>query len=134
MDEQKQQAAAEALRMLAQKRMGHIAWARSELQRLRSRAKLAAEEIHKGTKDLDDPEISRMNNKKQAEEKMKNCINAALKEIEEMGLADELEKKAKQEREMLKEFKKKAKQEEEKMRRRCCPRKKMRRRKARGGG
>ena len=113
-EEQKQQAQAEAVRKHMQKKMGRIAYVRAELERLRQRAALAAEEIHKGTKDLADPEISVENKKKQAEEKMKISINEALKEILEMGLAEELKKKAKQEEAMYEEFKKKAKQEEDK--------------------
>ena len=37
--------------------MGNIAYIRAELERLRQRAALAAEEIRKGTKDFADPEI-----------------------------------------------------------------------------
>ena len=107
LEEKIQMAKAEAVRKMVQEKMGHIAYVRAELSRLRQRAALAAEEIHKGTKDLADPEISVENKKKQAEEKMKISIDEALQEIEELGLAEEL--------------KKKAKQEEEKMRRRGWP-------------
>ena len=56
-DEQKQWMQAEAVMMFGQKQMGHSAYVRAELERMRQRAALAAEEIHKGTKDLADPEI-----------------------------------------------------------------------------
>ena len=49
---------------MVQKKIGRIEYARAELKRLRQRAALAAEEIHKGTKDLADPEISVENKKK----------------------------------------------------------------------
>ena len=42
---------------MVQKKMGNSAYIRAELERLGQRAVLAAEEIHKGTKDLADPEI-----------------------------------------------------------------------------
>ena len=98
-DEEKQLAQAEAVRMMVKQKIGHIAYVRAELERLRQRAALAAEEIHKGTKDLADPEISVENKKKEAQEKMKISIDKALQEIEELGLAEELKKKAKQEEE-----------------------------------
>ena len=45
-DEQKQLAQSEAVRMMVQKKIGHIAYVRAELERLRQRAALAAEVIH----------------------------------------------------------------------------------------
>ena len=116
--EQKEQAMAEAVRKNMQKKMGRIEYVRAELERLRQRATIAAEEIHSGSKDLDDPEISVDNKKKQAEEKIKMIIKKALKDIEEMGRDEELKNKAKQEEAMYEEFKKKAKakqEEDEKM-------------------
>ena len=93
MDEQKQMAQAEAVRMMVQRKIGHIEYVRAELERLRQRAALAAEEIHAGTKDLADPEISVENKKKQSEEKMKISIDEALQQIEELGLAEEMANK-----------------------------------------
>ena len=43
--------------MMVQKKMGNIAYIRAELERLRQRAALAAEEIHTCTKPLADPEM-----------------------------------------------------------------------------
>ena len=83
--------------------MGNIAYIRAELERLRQRAALAAEEIHKGTKDLADPEIPVEKKKKTSEDKVKIMVQQALQEIEKLGLADELKKKAKQEEEQNEE-------------------------------
>ena len=84
-DEQKQLAQAEAVRMLVKQKMGHIAYVRAELERLRQRAALAAEEIHKGTKDLADPEIS-VGKKKTSDEKINIMIDAALQELRSWDL------------------------------------------------
>ena len=116
--EQKDQAMAEAVRKTMQKKMGRIEYVRAELSRLRQRATIAAEEVHSGSKDLDDPEIYIDNRKKQAQEKLKMNVKKALKDIEEMGRDEELKNKAKQEEAMYEEFKKKAKakqEEDEKM-------------------
>ena len=99
-DEEKQQAQAEALTSMVQKKVGRIHYVRVELNRLSQRAALAAEEIHKGTKDLADPEISVEKNKT-SEEKVNIMIDEALQEIEELGLAEDLKKKTKQEEENM---------------------------------
>ena len=52
-----QLAQVEVVRLMVQKKMGHIAYIKSELERLRQRAALAALEIHSGLKPLADPEI-----------------------------------------------------------------------------
>ena len=116
--EKRDQAMVEAVRRNMQKRMGRIKYARAELERLRQRATIAAEEIHSGSKDLEDPEIYVDNKKKLKEEMIKMAVKKALKEIEEIGRDEELKKKAKQEEAMYEEFKKKAKakqEEDEKM-------------------
>ena len=116
--EKRDQAMVEAVRRNMQKRMGRIKYARTELERLRQRATIAAEEIHSGSKDLEDPEIYVDNKKKLKEEMIKMAVKKALKEIEEIGRDEELKKKAKQEEAMYEEFKKKAKakqEEDEKM-------------------
>ena len=48
---------AEAVRMMAQKKMGRVTYIRAELERLRQRAALAAEAIHAKPNPLADPEI-----------------------------------------------------------------------------
>ena len=53
----KQLAQAEAVRMMVQRKMGRTAYIKSELERLRQRAALAAEAIHAKPKPLADPEI-----------------------------------------------------------------------------
>ena len=50
-------AQAEALRQIIQRKMGRTAYIKSELERLRQRAALAAEAIHAKPKPLADPEI-----------------------------------------------------------------------------
>ena len=57
-DEKTQSAKAEAVRKMVEKKMGRIRYAKEELERLRKRAAVAAEEIHTGSKDLADPEVT----------------------------------------------------------------------------
>ena len=61
--------------------MGDIAYIRAELERLRQRAALAAEEIHKGAKDLADPEIFVEKKKKNSEAQSNAMIDEALQEV-----------------------------------------------------
>ena len=68
--------------------MGNIAYIRAELERLRQRAALAAEEIHKGTNDMADLEIF-VEKKKNSQARIKTMIEEALPEIEELGLAED---------------------------------------------
>ena len=75
--EQKEMAQTEAMRRMVQKRIGHKAYVRAELEKMRQRAALAAEVIHKGTKDLAEPEIS-VEKKKQSEKKLNINIDEAL--------------------------------------------------------
>ena len=49
---------AEAVRKLAEKKMGNIVHTRAELEKLRQRAAAAAEEMHRGSRDLSDPEVT----------------------------------------------------------------------------
>ena len=81
--------------------MGNIAYIRAELERLRQRAALAAEEIHKGTKPLADPEIEGCSGLRKKEKNSEAQINAmideALKEIEELGLAEHAQQEQKKE-------------------------------------
>ena len=76
---------AEAVRKNMQKKMGRMKYVRAELSRLRQRATMAAEEVHSGSKDLDDPEIYIDTRRRQAQEKLKMNVKNALKDIEEMG-------------------------------------------------
>ena len=46
------------MRKMTRIQIGRMTYIREELERLRQRAELAAEEIHKGTNNLADPEIS----------------------------------------------------------------------------
>ena len=87
-EEQKELAQAEAARMMVQKKMGNIAYIRAELARLRQRTALAAEQIHKGTKDLADPKIF-VEKKNNSEAQNNAMIDEALQEIEELGLAED---------------------------------------------
>ena len=107
-NELKERAKNESVRKMVETRMGRTEYVRLELERLRRRALVAAEELHTGSEDLADPEVAVENKKKAAEEKMKLSIEAAFKKIDELGEAEELKNKAKQE-----EQKKKAKHEEQ---------------------
>ena len=74
--------------MMARKKMGNSAYIRFELERLRQRAALAAEEIHNGTKDLADPEIC-VEKKKNFGAQHNAMIDGTLQEIEKLGRAEE---------------------------------------------
>ena len=58
------QAKAEAVRKMVEKKMGRKKYVKEELERLRQRAAVAAEEIHTGSKDLADPEVTLEKKKK----------------------------------------------------------------------
>ena len=87
--------------MMVQKKMGDIAYIRAELGRMRQRAALAAEEIHRATKPLADPEIEGCSGLRKKEKNSEAQINAmideALKEIEELGLAEHAQQEQKKE-------------------------------------
>ena len=107
---QKQLAQTEAVRMMVQKKMGNIAYIRRELDRLRQRAAVAAQEINKGTKDLADPEIFVENKKKISEARVQAMIDEAFKEIDELGRAEEAKQ---EEAKNAEQVKKKEKDQEE---------------------
>ena len=61
---------------------------------------MAAEVIHRGRKDLPDPEIYLENKKKTSEDKLKKMIDEALDQIEELGKAEEMKKATPEEQKM----------------------------------
>ena len=115
--EQREELQRESVNKLLSQKRGRMQFCRDEVERLRTRAAMAARALLSGTKDLPDPEVIVLS-KKASNDSIEKEVEEALQEIEALGWEQEKEaeqqKKAEKVQEKVCEQQQQAEEEQEK--------------------